>query len=662
MNPKYPMKPPNTVMIRALERLARGLFLHALVLVFLSGTCAAQSEEEMKILHMFFKDKDLFTSATRHPKPVSQIAENVTVVTGKEIEAMNAHTVAEVLNRVTGVFVNFGQGTGSFGSASLLKVQGSEERHVLVLVDGIPWNFLASGAAETNSIPVGIIDRIEIIKGPGSSSWGSSLGGVIHIITKPAGHAARPTGAVRASYGERDTQDYRAEVYGMAGKLGYYLFGGRQESERPGLSRNFDNESLYSKLTFHASDRADLGLSIGYSQPDTGLGDFAQADITSSEDRRVFWGTALLDASLTRDLALSLRLFRLQQKSTITNEVLSPGFAGLPGDLFQETVFDEETTGANGQLVWNKGKHTAVLGVELVRGKLDQTIDSGEILQGAGAPERLRTHPDIDRQAIYLNDTIVIDRLSITPGIRYDHNSITDSFISPSLGLTYRLRNETILRGSVARGFAAPPLSWVSGGAFFLDPNPSLENEKVWSYQMGLESAAFRYFWFKTTLFRHEVDEIFKKELFAAGPPSFNDLIVNNGDGRRQGFEIEAETLPVWNLSLRAGLAYVNFHPDNDIGSTDTYTYNIGVTYDDPKVFRAELFGHYVWWDAQAVSNASYDDFIWDLNFSKQIFTAERTAVELFFTGHNLFNGSQYLVEDNKNPDRWVEVGMRIRF
>jgi vitamin B12 transporter len=313
-------------------------------------------------------------------------------------------------------------------------------------------------------------------------------------------------------------------------------------------------------------------------------------------------------------------------------------------------------------LVWNKGRHTAVMGLSFDCGKLDQTIDSGDLLQGEGAPERLRTHPDVERKAIYINDTILIDRFSITPGIRYDHNSITDSFVSPSLGLTYRLGQETILRGSVARGFAAPPLSWVSGGALFLHPNPALENEKVWSYQVGMETAAFRYVWLKSTFFLHDVEEIFKRELFAAGPPSFNDLIVNNGDGTRQGFEIEAETPPVWNLSLRAGFAYVNLKPSNDSGASDIYTYNIGFTYDDPRIIRAELFGHYVWWDAHAIPSGDYDDFIWDLNLSKQIFNVKRASVDLFFTCHNLFSGTQYLVADNENPNRWVEAGTKIRF
>src|SRR3989339_884580 len=111
---------------------------------------AAPFEEEMEILRLFYKEKDLVTSATRYPKPVSQAAENITVITAKEIEDMNAHTVAEALNRTPGLFVNSNQ---DFGAASLISIQGSEPRHVLVLIDGIPWNFMSEGSAETRPIP-----------------------------------------------------------------------------------------------------------------------------------------------------------------------------------------------------------------------------------------------------------------------------------------------------------------------------------------------------------------------------------------------------------------------------------------------------------------------------------------------------------------------------
>jgi len=634
----------------------------AVIMLCFSHTSSAQVEEEMQILRMFYKEKDLVVSPTRHPKPISHVAENITVVTAREIEEMNAHTVAEVLNRIPGLFINFIGGVGSFGATSLIHIQGSDQRHVLVLVDDVPWNFLNSGAAETNSIPVGIIERIEVIKGPASSAWGSSLGGVVNIITKQAGTAKRPSGSVSASYGEEHTQDYRAEVSGLAGPMGYYIFGGRQYSDGLLSSRNFDNHSLYSKFHIPLSDEVGIGLSVGYSEPEIGIGDFPSADFTQKGESRTFFTTGSIDASLTGELEFNLSLYRFQQKSTLMNNALGLGMSGSAGELYLDTTYDEGKTGGSGKLVWAYGMHTAVLGMDIEKGDLDQTLHAGTMLQSMGLPETTFTRPDIEKWALYANDTMVMDRWSITPGIRYDHNSITGSFTSPSLGVTYRLGEETIARASAARGFTIPPLSWTSGGSLFLDPNPNLEPEKVNSYQAGVESAALRYLWVKGTVFHHEVEDALLIEPFGGGPPAFNDIYVNRGDIRRQGLEIEAETIPIHNLSLLAGFAYVDFHPAKEEGSDKMHSYKAGLNYENRKSFTAQLFGSYVWWDLDPAYKASYDDFIWDLNLNKIISSREKTSAKLFLTAHNLFNGSQYTFGDIKNPKRWVEAGIRVGF
>ncbi|MFH0814218.1 MAG: TonB-dependent receptor [Pseudomonadota bacterium] len=650
MNPRY----------NYLSKIAPSLLAFILTFASLCHTAAAQSEEEMQILQMFYKEKDLVISATRHPKPVSQVAENVTIITAKDIENMNAHTVADVLNRVPGLFISFNQ---DFGASSLLQIQGSEPRHVLVLLDGIPWNFLADGHAETNSIPVGIIDRIEIIKGPASSAWGSSLGGVVNIITKSAGTSARPEGTLRASYGERNTQDYRAAVSGKAGPVGYYLFAGRQKSDGLRASRNFDTNSLYSKFEIPVASKVNLEMSVGYSDPEINFGDYPSGDISQEGKSRAFFSTASLDASLTKELSLKVSFHHFNQKFVQMNDALGLGFYGPKGERFLDSMFDEESTGGSGKLVWEHGIHTAVLGVDIDHGKLAQRLSAGSFLQFIGIPPISSAHPDIEQWAVYANDSIVINRWSITPGIRYDHNSITDSFVSPSLGVTYRLGKDSIVRASVARGFTIPPLSWASGGSLFLDPNPSLEPEKVWSYQAGVESAVFRYLWVKATFFRHELEDAFtRKYWFDRQPPAFNDIIENKGERRRQGGELEVETTQIYNLSLLAGFAYVHLTPPDENESTDMYMYTFGLRYDDRKSFRAELFGHYIWWDLYSFANARYDDFIWDLNLNKRIYSHENTSTELFLTAHNLFNGAQYTFGDSKNPRRWIEAGIRIKF
>ncbi len=660
---------------RAVTRCTSRIYFFVLLLLLLPGFSSAQppdassssgnriasSHTTKDELLLFWDEKDLYVqSATRHEKPISQAAENITVITAKEIEEMNAHTVAEVLNRISGVFVDFSG--HDFGSSSLLHIQGSEERHVLVMLDGIAWNAMNSGSAETITIPVRIIDRIEVIKGPASSAWGSSLGGVVNIITKNTGDARNPSGTLSASYGEARSQDESAEVSGKAGPVGYYLFAGRQESKGLRDDRDFRSYSLFSKVKIPLSKDVALGVAAGYSEPKGTLAVLPSYDLLNRGLFRAFFGTASLDAAISPELKLNVQFNTFKQKFNLNNSVLGMGLMGAAGDLYQDSVYDEKTTGVSGRLVWTRGAHTAVFGAEYSHGTLEQVLTAGPLLQSIGVPETMRTDPSINKWAVYANDTITFGRFTITPGIRHDHNNITGSFTSPSLGATYKLAEKTILRASVARGFTIPPLAFTSGGGLFLDPNPSLRPEKVWSYQGGVESGVCDYLWLKAAVFYHDMRDAIVPVAFGGGPPAYNDIFINEGKIRRQGVEVEAETVPVYNLSLKAGFAYVQKKPSLAPDTVVNYAYNIGIKYDDRKSFMAQLFGHYVWWGMSDVLQAKYDAFIWDLNIRKRIYSTEKTETELFLTGHNIFSGSQYTIGDVKNPGRWVEAGLRFKF
>jgi vitamin B12 transporter len=645
---------------------AKNLYFSVFLLfinLFLSGPALAQIEEEIRILQMYFKEDELVVTPTRTPKPLSQVAENISVITSEEIEEMNAHTVAEVLERVTGIFVDFGG--HDFGSTAMLQVQGSSERHVLVLLDGVSWNFMAGGNAVTNSIPVRIIERIEVIKGPASSAWGSSLGGVINIVTKNAGNTVRPTGSVSASYGERNTQDYRAEVTGKAGSVGYYLFAGRQDSDGLRNHRYFENDNLYSKFDIPFSSNVKLSLTAGYSEPHINFGDYPSSNITSTGIIRAFFTTASLSAALSRELDFEASFYTFKQKFVQSDEILNNDLVmGLfpisAGDLFENLTYDEKTTGGSSKIIWTSGMHTTVLGTDISDGRLDQTIDYGQVYQVLfGKPETSRTHPGIHKWAVFANDTITTGKFSITPGIRYDRNNVTGSFTSPSLGATYKLGEYTILRASVAKGFTTPPLSFTSGGGLFLDPNPSLKPEKVWSYQAGIESRVTDYFRANATIFHHDIKDAL--QMSEADPSSLNKIFFNNGDIRREGLELNTETIPFYNISFKAGFAYIHIKP-SPVDTANKYACNLTVKYDDRKSFMAQLSGHYTWWDLDDSAMAKYDTFIWDLNLRKKIYSTEMTDTEIFLTAHNIFNGSYYTVGDTKNPRRWLEAGLRFKF
>ena len=76
----------------------------------------------------------------------------------------------------------------------------------------------------------------------------------------------------------------------------------------------------------------------------------------------------------------------------------------------------------------------------------------------------------------------------------------------------------------------------------------------------------------------------------------------------------------------------------------------------------AQLFGHFVNYALDPIVEADYSDFIWDLNLDKRIYARNQFTATLFFTAHNLFDGSQYVFGDIPNPDRWVEAGIRFKF
>lgn len=615
-----------------------------------SGTAAVALDQTNQDLLLFWEEKELYVqTATRTAKPISQVAENMEVVTSKEIQEMGAHNVAEVLRRVPGLFVDFNT-VNDFGTTSNLSIQGSHLSHVTVLLDGIVWNSLNSGSAEVASIPVGIIDRIEIIKGAASSAWGSALGGVINIITKNAGDSARPKGMVSASYGEGNSRDYSGEMSGKGGPVGYYLHADRQDSDGLLNNRAYSRDGFFGKFTATPVHNLDLTFTTGYSDPEFNAGfvpvpQGAATGLNPQAKVNTFFASGAFDYRIAPELSIKGGGYSLDQK-TDTGSFREPAHT-----LRRWFIYDEHTVAGNLRLVYTGAMHTAVLGAELSYGSLDQI----SILGPTAAP--VPNSSMMNKWAIFGNDTIVINKLAITPGIRFDHVNLSGSFISPSLGATYEFGEHVIARASGARGFSSPSLSALTGGGFLTVPNGSLSAEYGWSYQAGLESALMDYLNLKGTLFRHDISH----EIV----PDSTNTYHNSGAGVRQGYELQVECAPIYNFSLKAAHSFVHIK-DSALTPTKSvnYSYQVGIKYDDRKSVSGQLAGTYIWWDLPGSSapGAKYDSFIWDLNLNKKFHVSEATSVDAFLNVHNLFNGSLYTLYAYPNPSRWFEGGLRFNF
>lgn len=618
------------------------IFFILLILFPVILTCPtplhAETESDRELLGLYYEPGDLaISTAARAPRPLSRSPENITVVTAEEIEAQNAHSLAEVLNRVPGVQVEL-RGTPGIADYSL---QGSHFRHVLVLVDGVSIGNLVDNAALIGQVPVRNIERIEILKGPASSAWGSALGGVISVITKSPQQTEIPGGSVSFSGGENGTRDAQGELTGTIGRFGYYLSGGNVRTDGFRPNNATDNNSLYAKLVWSLLDKGSVRFTLNYLKGSSGEGLFRnvlppvlpERDLTSNVYNRQLLSTLTLNYVLTERLTLDLAV-----KGSLTDGDGKRNFPST-GVLFRSVSNDEKTAGASALLTWRQGLHSVVGGVDFDHGQ-SETVVNIPLFNATS-----KTKGTNDKWGLFLNDTIAWERFTLTPAIRFDRTSRDGEFWSQSLGATFNLTDRTLLRANYARGYSLS----------LINPDPAYTNEKVWAVHAGIETTEIPFLWLKAGWFRNtardvDVDGVRQKQL-------------------KEGFEAEARTTPFFDTWLSLGYAFVdarNADTNEILKGVARQTWDLGLHYDD-STFWGSFLGHYIWWNepqqkSGIAINASYDDFIWDLNLGWKAYKGRNAEAELFLTGHNLFNGRQYSYEVFTNPDRWFEGGIRIKW
>ena len=622
----------------ALAESLRSILSIAGILLVFSSIAHAQAEDDKDFLLMYFKEEELVVeSPTRAQKSITQVAENVTVVTADDIKLMNAHTLADVLNTVTGVQVFL---TGGPGSSALAYIQGSGQKHVAVFMDGIPLNNLGDNVTDIGSIPVQNIEKIEIIKGPASSAWGSALGGVINIITK-SGTDNASHGVASASYGERNTSDLRLETSGKKDRLGYYVTAGRLQTDGfNGPHHDFSGNNAYTKLSYDLTKDTSALISTGYNKVNRGGSEISTFFINNTVET---WSSSLaINSALNQETMFSLSLWHLRQNFENYDYQLSSGV-----QLINDRYIDDGY-GSSAKLTWKHQQHNIVLGADYN----SKNLTSNKIADG---------EKGLRETAFFVNDTISIGHLSMTPGARYDRTNTNGDFTSPSFGVTYKLTNTTLLRAYTAKAFNMPSFAETYGDNLFHVSNPNLKMEEVMSYEAGLETSAVDHLWIKLSFFRHDMKNVITSAATCTTCTTFTS--VNAEKEQRQGMEIELKTEPVYHTSLSAGAMFMSA---KDPGTGQTMqnvpqrTYDVGLRYDDNSL-KALLNGHYIYWNTAPAFNGKYDAFIADLHIAKNLLV-NGLAVEAFADIHNIFNSDQYLTDIYKNPGRWVEAGVRYLF
>jgi len=599
-------------------------FLVVLCLALGALSCPAWGEEADETLGLFSAWQEEASTASRAPKPLSQTAENVTVVTATEIEAINAHTLADVLDTIPGIQV---QHNGGPGISAYTNIQSIDFIHTQVFVDGVSITNLGSSFSDVSLIPAHIIERVEIVKGPASSAWGQALGGVINVITKTPERNRSVSGATTASIGERTTTDDSLELSGTRNRLGYYLSGSFLGSNGLLPNTQINSNRAYGKLTYDLPDHGQLWATYFYTRADMGDLHAPAYDLNGKPDKRFLLGSLGLRQPLGDRLELEVSGHHTYNRIDNSYFNISDGAPWSFQPDLPTAIAKEQASGASVKMVWRGDNNLLVAGSDYNHLELVNNSSDGSTV----SPFSRR----VDRFGIYLNDTVTLGPVSVTPGVRFDHTQTADDQFSPSIGATWQLTDTTLLRAYTARGYGLPVLG--------LTDFPSV---KIWTAQIGAESSAIPYVWVKGTLFRNQTWGATVEQHVALGT------------------ELEVRTIPVWNTSLAAGYTFTGTtrtSNDTEVNDLARHTVQLALRYND-KTYRGVLTGRHIFWNAQPDENGHYGGLVWDLHLGAILFKHEQNSLELFFSGHNLFNASQYGFDQIPNTGRWFEGGMRVRF
>lgn len=195
----------------------------------------------------------LVVTANRFQQPVNTVLAPTDIVTREDIERWQSRTVLDVMRRLPGVDV---AQNGGMGQSSSLFVRGTEAKHVLVLVDGIPVARPGiSNNSDIDQIPVSLVQRIEYIRGPRSAIYGSgAIGGVVNIITMTGEERSQ----INAGVGSKGYQQYDGTYRQRFGDTVVTAAGAYQTTKgfdvqpRSGYSGDSDRDGYRNKLFWGA--------------------------------------------------------------------------------------------------------------------------------------------------------------------------------------------------------------------------------------------------------------------------------------------------------------------------------------------------------------------------------------------------------------------------
>lgn len=171
--------------------------------------------------------QEMVVTANRIEQPLSDLVADMSIIDAPTIERQGPGSVADVLARVPGIQITR---NGGPGTATSVFLRGADSRFTAVYVDGVRMDSQSTGGASWQSIPLALIDRIEVLRGPAAAVYGSdAMGGVVQIFTKKGDGPAQPYAGL--GVGSRGTFTAEAGISGGAGGWDYALGLSRSQTD-----------------------------------------------------------------------------------------------------------------------------------------------------------------------------------------------------------------------------------------------------------------------------------------------------------------------------------------------------------------------------------------------------------------------------------------------
>lgn len=467
--------------------------------------------------------EQVVVTASRREQRLADVAVATEVVTRADLERSGVGDLSQVLVERLGIQLDGGVPAGEG-----VMVQGLSSERVLVLVDGQPVVGRIGGNLDVSRLPLAAVERVEVVKGPQSSLYGSeAMGGVINVITRsPAAESWR--GSFEMTAGTQGRADGSASLGGWLGGIGYVADVGRRMSElTPGRSSTQGAEvERWDALIKLAGDpranlRADASLLLVDERQRWRSGQLYQFSDNLQWSGRA--GAVWTHGAhrLTPGVAAS-SFTHLARSATSAVPVAGTGDEEVQRLLEAELLYagDFGATQVDG-------------GVEVKR----EEIESDRV---AGGERSLYTVEP------FAQATVNVGPASLVPGARLTVSEEWGTHFTPRIAAMLRPRPTLALRASVGRGYRAPSfkelgmefLNVGAGSGYAVRGNPDLRPETSTNVSASIEWAG-RLAYLRTQAFHNEFRGFIETRLVTDSSGIAIYTYDNIDDGFTRGVEVE---------------------------------------------------------------------------------------------------------------------------